>query len=112
MGGSNNYRPLWQQHSNGIHAIIFVIDSSDRVRFLTAAGELHAILDLPHVQNSQIPILILANKNDIEGSAPIDLIEHELRVSEFQNHPVLVKSVCSLYPNEIIQSLEWLIARH
>ena len=112
MGGANNYRPIWQQHVNNIDAIIFVLDSSDRVRFLTAAGELHSITDLPQIQNSRIPILILANKNDIEGSAPLDIIERDLRVSEFQNHPVLVKSVCSLYPNDIFQSIEWLIARH
>lgn len=112
MGGSSNFRPIWQQHTKDLNGIIFVIDSSDRVRFSTASEELKAIIEHKDIQETSIPILILANKNDIEGSAPIEIIETELHLNEIQNHPVLVKSICSFYPNDIFQSLEWLIARH
>lgn len=112
MGGANNFRPMWQQYANDIDGLIYVVDSSDSVRFTTAAEELHAVINLPSVQANPVPILVLLNKNDIEGSAPQSLIEKELQLEKISNHPVLVKSVCSQYPKEIIVGLEWLVARH
>jgi signal recognition particle receptor subunit beta len=111
MGGANNFRPMWQQYSDSLDAIIFVVDSSDPVRFSTAADELHAILNLPQVTSRVFPLLVFANKNDIEGSAPSDLIGRELRIESVTNRPVLVKSVCALFPKDLMVGLDWLIAK-
>jgi len=111
MGGASNYRPLWQNHVEDLHGIIFVIDSSDSTRFSTAAEELHAVCSLSAVQARPIPILVFANKNDLEESAPKDVIERSLRLNEISNHVCNVMSVCSQYSKDILQGIEWLVMR-
>ena len=111
LSGASNYRPLWQQYANDLNGIIFVVDSSDSFRFSTAADELHAFLSLPPIQAKSIPLLVLANKNDIENSVPVATIEKELDLKEIHNHPVYITSVCSYAPKDIFTAIEWLIAR-
>ena len=111
MGGAANFRPLWQNHADNVDGIIFVVDSSDSTRFPMAKEELHAVLDLPSIQSRPIPILILANKNDLEESAPTELIEKALDISSITNHSTNMMSVCAFYPKEIFRGLEWLVMR-
>ncbi|KAK8896455.1 GTP binding [Tritrichomonas musculus] len=111
LSGSSNYRPIWQQYADDLNGIIFVVDSSDTFRFSTAADELHAFLSISSVQAKSIPVLILANKNDMENSAPVETIEKELCLNEIHNHPVYIASVSSYSPKDIFTAIEWLIAR-
>jgi signal recognition particle receptor subunit beta len=111
MGGANNYRPLWQQWANEVDGIIFVVDSSDIVRFSTAADELESVLTLPTIASSLAPLLVFANKNDIEGSAPADVINRELRIDQIQNRATLVESVCCQFPSRLKSALTWLVQR-
>ena len=111
MGGAANFRPLWQSHADNVDGIIFVVDSSDSTRFSMAKEELHAVLALPSIQSRPIPILILANKNDLEESAPLDLIEKSLDIASITNHVTHLLSVCAFYPKEIFKGLEWLVMR-
>lgn len=39
------YRNLWETQYKSIHGILFVIDSSDRLRFAVARDELWMLLD-------------------------------------------------------------------
>jgi signal recognition particle receptor subunit beta len=110
MGGANEYRPMWQQYADGLDGLIFVVDSSDPVRFSTASDELHAILNLPQVTARVFPVLVFANKNDIEGSAPTDVITHELGLSNITNRLTLVKSVCAHFAKDLHTGLSWLVA--
>lgn len=111
MAGSSNYRPLWQSHADKLDAIIFVVDSSDQTRFSTAKEELHALLALPPIQAKPIPVLILANKNDLEESAPKEIIEKALDLQSISNHATNLLSVCAQYPKEIFLGLDWLVMR-
>jgi signal recognition particle receptor subunit beta len=111
MGGANNYRPMWQQYVDNLDGIIFVIDSSDPVRFSTAADELNAILGLPQVTARPFPLLVFANKNDNLGSAPPALISQELGIDRITNRPTLVKSVSAHFPKDLRVGLEWLVAK-
>ena len=45
MSGQGKYRQLWEKHYSNVDAIIFVIDSSDELRFGVAKNELELILE-------------------------------------------------------------------
>lgn len=111
MGGASNFRPMWEQYADKLNGMIFVVDSSDTVRFTTAADELFALLQIPSVASVAFPLLVFANKNDIEGSAPPEVIASELGITEITNRPTLVKSVCARFPNDLRDGIEWLIAQ-
>uniref|UniRef100_A0A8B9VHM0 ADP-ribosylation factor-like protein 10 n=1 Tax=Anas zonorhyncha TaxID=75864 RepID=A0A8B9VHM0_9AVES len=58
VGGSQNLRAYWSHYLSGAHVLVFVVDSVDRERLLTARQELHALL----AQEPRLPLVVLANK--------------------------------------------------
>uniref|UniRef100_H2Z8I2 ADP-ribosylation factor-like protein 14 n=1 Tax=Ciona savignyi TaxID=51511 RepID=H2Z8I2_CIOSA len=75
VGGQTKLRRLWRHYYQDSGGLIFVVDSADPTRFSEAKDELFNVLKEPEM--SRIPILILANKQDISLAQPIeDLIEH------------------------------------
>lgn len=72
LGGQMHFRNLWGTLMRGASAIIFVIDSSDRERIEEAKNELWTVLLDP--QFPDVPLLVIANKQDIEGCMRIDEI--------------------------------------
>lgn len=111
MGGLSNFRPLWQNHTDGLEGIIYVVDSSDMSRLSTAKEELFTILEQPNIQARPIPILIYANKNDLEESVAPDIIKEGLDLNSISGHPINMVSCCALYEKDIIPGLDWLIMR-
>ncbi|NXR16072.1 ARL10 protein, partial [Semnornis frantzii] len=60
VGGSQNMRAYWHHYLSQAHVLVFVVDSEDRSRLLTARQELHALLDAEPL----LPLVVLANKQD------------------------------------------------
>lgn len=58
MGGSQNLRAYWPHYLSQAHVLVFVVDSVDRSRLLTARQELHTLL----AAEPQLPLVVLANK--------------------------------------------------
>lgn len=78
MSGESKYRNLWQTNAsyavNKIDGIIFVVDSSDKMRINVARSELEMLLENKDIP-AKIPYLFYANKNDIKGSTGIGEVE-------------------------------------
>uniref|UniRef100_A0A8B9N7D8 ADP ribosylation factor like GTPase 10 n=1 Tax=Accipiter nisus TaxID=211598 RepID=A0A8B9N7D8_9AVES len=58
VGGSQNLRAYWPHYLSQAHVLVFVVDSVDRSRLLTARQELHTLL----ATEPQLPLVVLANK--------------------------------------------------
>jgi len=65
MSGQSKYRSLWEQYYEESEAIIFVIDSADRLRIRVAKNELEELLRNPTINKRSLPILFYANKMDL-----------------------------------------------
>ncbi len=68
MSGQSTYRGLWESYYSEIQAVVFVLDSSDKLRMVMARDELNMLLSHENVAGRQLPILVFANKMDIAGS--------------------------------------------
>mmetsp|Transcript_16221 Transcript_16221/g.25187 ORF Transcript_16221/g.25187 Transcript_16221/m.25187 type:complete len:147 (+) Transcript_16221:270-710(+) len=64
LGGHEQVRELWQEYYGTTDALIFMVDSADSERFEEAKDELQRILKVDELADT--PILILANKNDLQ----------------------------------------------
>ncbi|XP_062443346.1 ADP-ribosylation factor-like protein 10 [Rhea pennata] len=60
VGGCENLRSYWPHYLSQAHVLVFVVDSVDRSRLLTARQELHALL----AEEPRLPLVVLANKQD------------------------------------------------
>ena len=45
MSGQGRYRSLWEQYYRDAEAVIFVVDSSDKLRTVVARDELESLLN-------------------------------------------------------------------
>ena len=62
MSGQGRYRSLWEQYYSDVQAIIFVLDSTDKIRIVVAKEEVKILLNHPDIKSARIPILFFANK--------------------------------------------------
>ncbi|CAF2952053.1 unnamed protein product [Rotaria sp. Silwood2] len=74
VGGRDKIRPLWRHYYQNTKAIVFVVDSNDRERVNDASEQLHSILKEDELRD--IPVLILANKQDLPNAmSPSELTD-------------------------------------
>lgn len=66
IGGQDKLRPLWRSYTRRTDGIVFVVDSVDEERMEEAKMELTRTVKQP--DNAGIPILVLANKQDLPGA--------------------------------------------
>lgn len=83
MSGQSKYRSLWEQYYEEAEAIIFVIDSADRLRIKVAQNELENLIDHPSIKKRNVPILFFANKMDLgqamtEAEVAKEMLLHQL----------------------------------
>ena len=85
LGGQSEYRPYWKCYYNKADGIIFVIDSTDKERLDIAKQELFILIGEEELKG--IPIVILANKQDIDGALSDIEISETIGLSEIKNRP-------------------------
>ncbi|XP_013385355.1 ADP-ribosylation factor-like protein 6 [Lingula anatina] len=68
MSGQGRYRSLWEHYYKECNGIIFVIDSSDKLRMVVAKDELDTLLQHPDIKDKRTPILFFANKMDLRDA--------------------------------------------
>ena len=84
VGGQEKLRPLWKPYTRATDAIIFVVDSCDTDERLEEAKlELHRIMRTP--DNIGVPLLVIANKQDLPTARSQSALEQYLGMSEFDN---------------------------
>lgn len=76
VGGQKSIRPFWKEYLDKTDGIIYVIDSADRVRMPETALELKNLLEEEKLAG--VPLLVLANKQDLFNAAPPDAIAEGL----------------------------------
>ncbi|KAF1400371.1 ADP-ribosylation factor-like protein 10, partial [Spheniscus humboldti] len=74
VGGSQNLRAYWPHYLSQAHVLVFVVDSVDRSRLLTARQELHALL----AAEPRLPLVVLANKQDKSNALSAAELREEL----------------------------------
>ena len=62
MSGQGRYRSLWEHYYTDVEAVIFVLDSTDRLRMCVAKEELTQLLSHEEIKKTRAPVLFFANK--------------------------------------------------
>ncbi|KAL7716549.1 ADP-ribosylation factor 6-like [Entamoeba marina] len=105
VGGQEKIRQHWDRYFEGSSALIFVIDCSDRTRADLARTALEDILLSEEMLN--VTLLVLANKNDVNGAMLPSEIVNVLRLNELKIkwH---VQTSCALNGDGLEDGLTWL----
>lgn len=105
VGGQEKLRPLWKAYTRCTDGIVFVVDSVDAERMDEAKTELHK---LAHSLESQgVPLLIIANKQDLRNSMTVAEIEKMLALGELgASTPWHLQPTCAIIGDGLLEGLE------
>ena len=111
IGGQTVFRDsLWESYISGSSGIIFVVDSSTPDRFPEAQKELWKyVIDNNSV--GDIPILILANKQDLPEARSAGEVARALDLHKLTKHSYAIVPTSAASGFNLEDALEWLRQR-
>lgn len=108
IGGQPRFRPMWERYCRGVNSIVYVVDAADPSTFETSKQCLADLLCKPALE--KIPLLVLANKNDLPGAADEKAIAEVLGLNEVRDREVTCYSISAKRVVNIDATLQWLTA--
>ncbi|KAL7736697.1 hypothetical protein ACLKA6_015559 [Drosophila palustris] len=109
MSGATRYRNLWEHQFKNCQGIIYVIDSSDRMRFVVVKDELDLVLQHPDIRNRLVPILFYGNKSDLEDSLSNVKIAAALGLDNIKEKPWHICSSNAISGEGLDEGVQWLV---
>lgn len=93
VGGQEKLRPLWKSYTRRTDGMVFVVDSAEPERIEEARVELHRISRTS--ENQGVPVLVLANKQDLDSALTASEVEKWLGLHELSAHTLHHVQGCS-----------------
>jgi len=106
LGGQEMLRSSWNTYYINTHAVIMVIDSTDRERLAVVKEELFRMLQNENL--GQSIILIFANKQDLKGAMSAAELSNALALHTVKDHDWHIQSCCALTGEGLYQGMEWI----
>ncbi|KAF9067716.1 P-loop containing nucleoside triphosphate hydrolase protein [Rhodocollybia butyracea] len=75
LGGQRGIRNIWHKYYDDCHAVVYVIDADDRERLSEGWEVFDSVLSSPQILN--VPLLLLANKQDTPQSLSVEEIRND-----------------------------------
>lgn len=108
MSGQGRYRSLWESYYRDAHAIIYVLDCTDKLRMTVARDELNGLLEHADIKNKCIPVLFFANKMDLPNAlSPVDCMGH-MSLEDISSKPWHITSSNALSGEGVEDGIAWL----
>lgn len=111
LGGQESLRSLWDSYYISSHAVVFVVDSTDRERIQECKQALDQIVSREDIEGT--PILMLANKQDKEDRLEVeDIKEIFNKIAEKMSaRDSRVLPISALQGTGVQEAAEWLASR-
>ncbi|KAK9459666.1 ADP-ribosylation factor family-domain-containing protein [Lipomyces oligophaga] len=111
VGGQDMLRTLWKEYYAEAHAIVFVVDSTDRARIEECRHTLQTVITDEDTEG--IPVLMLANKQDRDDSLEVeDIKEIFNRIAEnLGARDSRVLPISALKGTGVTEAADWLTVR-
>lgn len=108
VGGQKTIRSYWRNYFEQTDGLVWVVDSSDLRRLDDCKEELHNLLKEERLSGSSL--LILANKQDIQGALRPADIAKVLNLDAMDNSRHWQIVGCSAYTGEgLLAAFDWLV---
>ncbi|THV00552.1 ARF/SAR superfamily [Dendrothele bispora CBS 962.96] len=107
VGGQRTLRPYWRNYFEQTDALVWVVDSGDRMRMRDCKEELHNLLLEDRLAGASL--LVFANKTDLQGSMTKNEIQEALDLSSIKSHHWRIWSCSAVTGENLIEGLDWVV---
>lgn len=107
IGGQKAIRPYWRNYFEGTDALVYVIDAADERRLLESGSELNLLLQEEKLAG--VPLLIFANKQDLEGAMTPQKIAETLQLHLIRDRTWQIQGCSAKTGEGIQQAMEWMV---
>ena len=97
---------LFKPYYENIKGIIFVVDSQDIDRIELVKDEINYFLSVDQLKD--VPLLILANKQDIPAALTVENLTEVLDLNKIQNRNWHIQSSCAVSNKGINEGFDWI----
>ncbi|KAJ1563348.1 ADP-ribosylation factor protein 3, partial [Nowakowskiella sp. JEL0078] len=116
LGGQRDLQSLWEKYYGECHAILFVIDANDQDRLdevQEAFGRMFFENMITNDSIEGVPVLMLANKQDVEGALGVHEIKETFNkiAVKLSARDSKVMSVSALTGDGVRDAVDWLYVR-
>ncbi|KAI7855619.1 ADP-ribosylation factor family-domain-containing protein [Circinella umbellata] len=111
LGGQRDLQSIWERYYTECHAIVFVVDSTDSKRLEECKDTFEKMITNEEVEG--VPILMLANKQDIDGALRVEEIKEVFNkiAVKLGARDSRVLPVSALKGEGVRDAVDWLILR-
>jgi ADP-ribosylation factor-like protein 3 len=109
IGGQKAIRPFWKMYYENSDALVYVIDSADRNRTAEAGRELNALMEEEKLAG--IPVLILANKQDLMNAMPAKELAETLNLQNIRDRAWQIVACSAKTGKGLQEGIAWVIQR-
>ncbi|XP_030371064.1 ADP-ribosylation factor-like protein 3 [Scaptodrosophila lebanonensis] len=106
LSGQWGNRQIWCNYYSSTNALIYVIDSTDAQRLGEARSELCEMLLDKRLDD--VPLLILANKQDQVGALPTADVAELLGLTRLEKRNWIIQDCSAVTGNGLEQAMEWI----
>ncbi|KAF9224421.1 GTP-binding protein [Gyrodon lividus] len=107
VGGQRTLRPYWRNYFEQTDAIVWVVDSGDRMRVQDCKEELQNLLLEDRLSGASL--LVFANKQDIQGSMTDKEIHDRLDLPGIKSHHWKIWPCSAVTGQNLIAGLDWIV---
>lgn len=93
LSGNQNYTFLWSIYAKQANIIFYIVDSADHESIGVCQNNLESLFEDPNCRN--IPIIVIANKQDIAGCLSAEDIASGLNIKDDTERKVALFAVSS-----------------
>ena len=104
--GSEKIRPLWKHYLPGTDGLVFVVDSADQESFSEVQMELGWILK--SVELAGVPLLVLANKQDLPKACSPETVAPRLGLNELEDRSWHIQGTSAVSGDGLYEAMETL----
>ncbi|GFO48699.1 ADP-ribosylation factor-like protein 2 [Plakobranchus ocellatus] len=107
VGGQKSLRSYWRNYFESTDALIWVVDSADRMRLGDCKKELHTLLVEERLAGATL--LVFANKQDLPGSLSAPEIREALDLNSIKTHHWLIQDCSAVTGENLLNGMDWVV---
>eukprot|EP00039_Didymoeca_costata_P010769 m.145870 g.145870 ORF g.145870 m.145870 type:complete len:185 (-) comp14958_c0_seq11:1730-2284(-) len=107
VGGQKSLRSYWRNYFESTDALIWVVDSADRMRMKDCREELDALLGEEKLAVASL--LIFANKQDLPGSLSSAEIQKALGLDTISTRHWHIQGCSAVTGENLLDGMDWVV---